>query len=214
MFTGIVQSVGVVRQFCRNSAGARLTVATGLPAAILRVGDSIAVDGCCQTVVEFGADGVCVFDCLEETLSRTIFGDYESGRRVNIEPALAAGDRLGGHIVQGHVDATAEVLAIQRRAGDLALTIRRPAAAEFLLVEKGSIAISGVSLTIAAVTGKDFTVCIIPHTWEATALSSLKVGSRVNLESDILGKYVQAVLKAAQDVRPSVTLEQLHSAGF
>ncbi len=210
MFTGIIQSVGVVRSFLRQNGGARLVVDTGLPAEILRLGDSIAVDGCCQTIAAM--DGaVCSFDCLEETLSRTIFGSYRTGCAVNIEPALAVGDRLGGHIVQGHVDAAMEVLACQRRGSDRALVIRRPPRERFPLVEKGSVAISGVSLTVAELTESSFTVCIIPHTWEATALRFLKPGDKVNLEADLVGKYIAELCGAG---RSSVTMESLRNAGF
>ncbi len=186
-------------------------VDTGLPAtANLKIGDSVAVDGCCQTIVTL--DGaVCAFDCLAETLDRTNFAHYKAGQRVNIEPALAVGDRLGGHIVQGHVDAAVPVLSIARRGGDLALTVKRPSRGDFPAVEKGSIAINGVSLTIAELTEEGITVCIIPHTWEATALNTLKAGSKVNLEADILGKYIAELCGKT----PSrVTLESLQNAGF
>lgn len=211
MFTGIVQSVGTVRSFQRTATGARLVVETGLPAtANLKIGDSVAVDGCCQTIVVL--DGAtCTFDCLEETLDRTNFGNYKAGQRVNIEPALAVGDRLGGHIVQGHVDSAQPVLAITRRAGDLALTVKRPSRGEFPAVEKGSIAINGVSLTIAELKEDSITVCLIPHTWEVTALSTLKVGVKVNLEADVLGKYIAELCGKTQ---PRVTLESLQNAGF
>lgn len=210
MFTGIVQSVGIVRGFQRTGAAARLTVDTGLPGNILKLGDSIAVDGCCQTIAAL--DGaVCEFDCLAETLNRTIFRDYHTGRPVNVEPALAVGDRLGGHIVQGHVDAAMQVVGIKRRGGDLALTVRRPERAVFPMVEKGSVAINGVSLTVAELTDETFTVCIIPHTWEATALKILKAGDRVNLEADLVGKYIAELCR---DSAPSVTMDALKSAGF
>lgn len=210
MFTGIVQSVGTVTGFQRSDAGARLTVDTGLPDKILKIGDSIAVDGCCQTIALLNGS-VCVFDCLAETLNRTNFGGYSAGRRVNIEPALAVGDRLGGHIVQGHVDAAMPVVGIKRRGGDLALTVRRPAREAFPMVEKGSIAINGVSLTIAELSDEAFTVCIIPHTWEATALNALKAGERVNLEADLVGKYIAELCRSSA---PSITMDALRSAGF
>ena len=211
MFTGIVQSIGTVLSFQRTASGARLTVDTCLPpSANLKIGDSVAVDGCCQTIVAL--DGACcVFDCLAETLNRTTFGGYHSGKRVNIEPALAVGDRLGGHIVQGHVDAAQPVLSITRRGGDLALTIKRPSRDAFPAVEKGSIAINGVSLTIAEVTDDAITVCIIPHTWEVTALNTLKIGAKVNLEADIVGKYIAELCGKTQS---RITLESLQNAGF
>ena len=212
MFTGIVQSVGKVVSFQPNGAGARLVVDTGLPADALALGDSIAVDGCCQTIAALNG-AVCTFDALHETLERTIFGDYRAGRRVNIEPALRVGDRLGGHLVQGHIDTVAQVLAIQSRAGDRAVTLRRPPHRDFPLVEKGSIAINGISLTVAELNDETVTVCIIPHTWSHTALADLTVGARVNLESDIIGRYVAALL---EPYAPSsrVTAELLRQAGF
>ncbi|MCQ2396493.1 MAG: riboflavin synthase [Lentisphaeria bacterium] len=210
MFTGIVQSVGAVKGFQRVGSGARLTVDTGLPEKTLKLGDSIAVDGCCQTIAAL--DGaVCVFDCLAETLNRTNFRDYRTGRLVNIEPALAVGDRLGGHIVQGHVDAAMHVMEIKRRGGDLALTVRRPDRSSFPMVQKGSIAINGVSLTVAELTEESFTVCIIPHTWAATSLKALNAGDCVNLEADLVGKYIAELCRNSA---PSITMEGLKSAGF
>ena len=212
MFTGIVQSIGIVSAFQRRSGGARLVVETGLPEELLRIGDSIAVDGCCQTIVQ--AEGtVCTFDCLEETLRRSVFGEYVPGRPVNIEPALAVGDRLGGHIVQGHVDCERPVVELRERQGDRHLTIRRPPREEFPVVEKGSVAINGVSLTVAELTQESFSVCIIPQTWEHTALHALKCGSRVNLEADLIGKYVAQFLQN-EPRKSSVTMESLTGAGF
>lgn len=212
MFTGIVQAVGRVVDLKRTGSGAELVVETGLPPEWLHTGDSIAVDGCCQTIAAFSG-GRCSFHCLNETLSRTVFGEYCSGRAVNIEPAMQAGGRFGGHIVQGHVDCTGVVAQVAPRSGDIALTLRRPPAEAFPLVEKGSIAVGGVSLTVAELTAQHVTVCIIPHTWEHTALRLLKAGSRVNLEADLIGKYVAAMLEPH---RPGarVTMEQLREAGF
>ncbi len=213
MFTGIVQSIGTVVQMERNAGGARLVVDTGLTPAMLALGDSIAIDGCCQTIAAL--DGArCTFHALNETLDRTIFGEYANGWHVNVEPALAAGERLGGHIVQGHIDCVGRIVSIAQRNGDIALTVSRPDSATFPLVEKGSIAISGVSLTVADLTDSTVTVCIIPHTWEHTALRFLKAGSRVNLESDIIGKYVAALLAPTHNGTSRITMDQLREAGF
>ena len=136
MFTGLIQSIGTVVQMARNAGGARLVIDTGLAPELLALGDSIAVDGCCQTIAAL--DGArCTFHALNETLDRTIFGEYAAGRRVNIEPALAAGERLGGHIVQGHIDCVGRIVSIAQRNGDIALTLTRPEHASFPLVEKG-----------------------------------------------------------------------------
>ncbi len=211
MFTGIVQSIGTIQAFQRTASGASLQVETGLPPEILHLGDSVAVDGCCQTIVA-REGSLCTFHCLEETLRRTVFGEYRPGRRVNIEPALAVGDRLGGHLVQGHIDCAEPVLAVGFQGGDRTLTLRRPEAGDFPLVQKGSVAIGGVSLTVAKLTRDSFTVCLIPHTWQSTALQWLKAGDRVNLEADIVGRYV-ASLQASSSAS-SVTWESLREAGF
>ncbi len=214
MFTGIVQSIGEVREFRREGGGARLAVSTGLDPADIRLGDSIAVDGCCQTVAAFDG-GACVFHALAETLDRTVFGEYRAGRKVNIEPALRLGDRLGGHIVTGHVDGVVAVKSIARRGGDIALTLARPPLPpeEFPLVPKGSIAIGGVSLTVAELTAETVTVCIIPHTWEHTTLQFLRAGMRVNVEGDAIGKYVAGLMQPHTPTS-RVTLEAMREAGF
>lgn len=217
MFTGIIQSIGEVQELRRQADGATLVVRTGLAGSAVALGDSIAIDGCCQTVAAFTAEGLCTFHVLNETLNRTIFGSYRGGSRVNVEAALRLGDRMGGHIVTGHVDCTGEVLAIRPRGGDRAIVLRRPEAAGFPLVPKGSIAINGVSLTVAELTADSVTVCVIPHTWSHTDLNALGAGSRVNLEADLLGKYVAALAAPYQRKEPDagkVTMESLASAGF
>ena len=138
MFTGIVKSIGTIREFTRQGGGARLVVDTNLEGCDLLLGDSIAVDGCCQTIAAFDGS-CCTFHALEETLARTRFSCYQAGTRVNIEPALRAGDRLGGHIVQGHVDCVGKILSIGRRGSDIALIITRPNTEEFPMVSKGSV---------------------------------------------------------------------------
>ncbi|MBR4124980.1 MAG: riboflavin synthase [Victivallales bacterium] len=212
MFTGIIQSIGRVVSFQKIDAGARLVVDTGLAPECLSLGDSIAVDGCCQTIAAKNGT-VCTFDALHETLERTIFRDYRPGRRVNIEPALRLGDRLGGHLVQGHIDTVSPVLAIRSRSGDRAVTLKRPSHQVFPLVEKGSIAINGISLTVAELTEDTMTVCIIPHTWTHTALGDLAVGDHVNLESDVIGRYVISLLQPNASTS-RITDEMLRSAGF
>lgn len=211
MFTGIVQSIGTVVDFAPDTAGARLIIDTNLPKDILAAGDSIAIDGCCQTIEKFDGS-ICTFHALEETLNKTIFNRYRRGTKVNVEPAMALGERLGGHIMQGHVDCTGTVMKIAARNGDTALTIARPAPAHFPLVPKGSIAISGVSLTVAELTREDVTVCIIPHTWSHTTLQFLKPGAKVNLEADIIGKYLMEL--AAPYRKSAITMDTLAKAGF
>jgi riboflavin synthase alpha subunit len=185
MFTGLVREVGKVASF----SGGRLVVeaATGG-----EVGDSVAVDGVCLTVVE-SEEGRLAFDVVPETLARVKpFGD-----RVNVEPALRAGEPLGGHYVQGHVDGVGTVAAVEPQADGVRVRIEPPAGLLRYLVEKGSVAVDGVSLTVAAIDESGFEVALIPHTLEATTLSALAPGAQANLEVDVLAKYVERLLPAS-----------------
>ena len=187
MFTGLVETVGAVRAVWRNAGGARLTIET--PFEGLVVGESISVDGVCQTVAL--VDGAC-FSCdvLRETLRVSNLGSLRPGSRVNLERALAAGARLGGHIVNGHVDGLGTVTKATRRPPGIEFALE-PALLRYV-VPKGSIAVNGVSLTVApAVKNGRFGVFIVPHTWDHTNLKDLKAGSRVNVEVDIIAKYVE-----------------------
>ena len=212
MFTGLVESLGTVASLNVHGKSGRLTVSTSLPMKEIAIGDSIAIDGACLTVAEKGK-GTLAFDVLNETLKRTTLGASQTGTVVNLERALRFGDRLGGHLVSGHIDGIARITAIRKEAGgDIRLTIRLPAALKPLFIPKGSIAVNGVSLTIAEL-GKDtFVVCIIPHTWEATNLSRCKAGDVVNLETDMLGKYI--VRWQSLQAKEGVTMDDLARAGF
>jgi riboflavin synthase len=192
MFTGLVERQGVVESLDHRPAGdgARLRVATGWPAGALALGDSVAVNGCCVTVAELG-DGWFAADAVAETLRRTALGRLEPGDRVNLERPLAAGDRLGGHLVQGHVDGLGRVLA-RTAAGDGAeLRVGLGPELARYVVEKGSVAVDGVSLTVAAVGADWFTVALIPHTLAVTTLGARAPGDEVQLEVDVLAKYVE-----------------------
>ena len=178
MFTGIVREVGTVASF----DGTRLVVETGTDAAI---GDSVAIAGVCLTVTG-RENGTLTFDVVSETLDRTTLGRLAAGARVNVEPSLRAGDPLGGHVVQGHVDGVGSL----RDRGDLTWFDATPEIVRYC-VEKGSIAVDGTSLTVAAVDEDGFAVALIPHTLDATTLGSLEVGDLVNLEVDVLAKYVE-----------------------
>ena len=180
MFTGIVREKGRVAAVEGGAGGVRLVVEAGTEAAI---GDSVAIDGVCLTAV---ASPALAFDVVAETLSRTTLGSVQSGDAVNVEPALRAGDPLGGHIVQGHVDGVGEV----RSVGEFTW-IAAPDAVLRYCVHKGSIALDGVSLTVAAVDDAGFAVALVPHTREATTLGALAAGDLVNLEADVLAKYVE-----------------------
>ncbi|NLF32958.1 MAG: riboflavin synthase [Planctomycetes bacterium] len=213
MFTGIIQYVGRLERTTSTSAGRRLRVEVGPLAARVAHGASIAVNGVCQTVAAI--DGASVeFDAVAETLRRTTLGTLAAGGRVNLEAALRVGDGLDGHIVQGHVDGIARVDRIDRGGGQHVMGF----AAERILTEemvaKGSVAIDGVSLTLVDVADGRFGVTLIPTTAAATTLGSLGVGDAVNVETDILGKYVRRMLTPHGGASGGVTLEQLRKAGF
>ncbi|HET8606062.1 MAG TPA: riboflavin synthase [Gaiellaceae bacterium] len=182
MFTGIVREVGTVVAAKQDGGATRLVVEAGTEAA---VGDSVAVAGVCLTVVE-AADGRLAFDAVAETLRRSSLGRLRPGDRVNIEPALRAGEPMGGHIVQGHVDGAGAV----RETGE-PTWFDAPADVLRYCVEKGSIAVDGCSLTVAALDETGFAVALVPHTLAATTLGALEPGDSVNLEADVLAKYVE-----------------------
>lgn len=192
MFTGIVEAVGEVTASAAAADGVRITVASGgLPVADTRVGDSVAVGGCCLTVVAMGTDTLS-FDVSAETLRCTT--GFGVGRRVNLELALRLADRLGGHLMSGHVDGVGTVTAMAAVAGDPCgswyLAIDAPAPLARLIAAKGSIAVDGVSLTVNDVRGSNFAVNLIPHTLAATTLGTLAAGAAVNLEVDLVARYV------------------------
>ena len=192
MFTGLIETVGRVRALEQRGDGARLYLQTPL-AAELSLGESLAVNGCCLTVTALDERGLS-FDLLGETLARTNLGSLAEGSRVNLERALRADGRFGGPIVQGHMDTAAGVLATEKKGEDLQLRIELPKAGARYLIEKGSIAVNGVSLTVAQLEENDFTLWIIPHTLRETNLGDLKPGDRVNLEYDMLAKYAERQL--------------------
>lgn len=194
MFTGIVEEVGYVRAITHREGGARLEIEAGGVLDDAELGASIAVNGCCLTIVERGPDWWAA-DAQVETLERTTLGALEVGDPVNVERPLRASDRLGGHLVQGHVDARGRVAGRTREPdGSARLRVDAPPDVLRYVVEKGPIAVDGVSLTVAAVDGTSFEVALIPHTLEVTALGSAETGSPVNLEVDLIAKYVERLL--------------------
>lgn len=213
MFTGLIETVGKALHLERSGAAARLAVATDLPQDDIRLGDSIAVNGVCLTVVAQGR-GTLTFDVSPETLERTTFGALSSGMPVNLERALRLSDRLGGHIVAGHVDCVATIVERRETSGNIVFTFRLSRQASRYLVEKGSVAIDGISLTVNTVAEESFTVNIIPHTAARTTLEMKRPGDRVNIETDILGKYVERLLAGGQDGKRGLTLELLAKNGF
>jgi len=192
MFTGLIEAVGTVNALePRGDEAARLVLDAPF-ARELALGESVAVNGCCLTVT--GKEGVISFDLLMETLNRTSLGDLKAGSRVNLERALRADGRFGGHFVQGHVDTTAEVLAAERKGEDLNLEIAIPRGGARYFIEKGSIAVNGISLTVASLGEDRFGLWIIPHTLQETNIGDLKAGDRVNLEYDLIAKYAERQL--------------------
>ncbi|HEX7626267.1 MAG TPA: riboflavin synthase [Gaiellaceae bacterium] len=193
MFTGLIREVGTVVSREGDADGVRLTVKAAATAGGAQLGDSIAIDGVCLTVVAV-EDGTLAFDAVPETLERTSLGTLYDGSRVNLEPALRAGDALGGHYVQGHVDGVGTVLTVEAEGDGKRIWFDAPVGLLRYVVEKGSIAVQGTSLTVAAASDAGFAVALIPHTLEATTLGELEPSDRVNLEVDVLAKYVEKLL--------------------
>ncbi len=187
VFTGLVREVGRVE----SVKGGRIAIASGLKA---EQGDSVAVAGVCLTVVAC-VDSTLAFDAVPETFARTNLGDLRAGAPVNLEPALRAGDPLGGHMMQGHVDGAADVRSVDTEGDGKRVWFDAPHELHPYTVEKGSIAVGGVSLTVAAIDDRGFAVALIPHTLSATTLDRLRPGDAVNLEVDILAKYVENLLQ-------------------
>jgi riboflavin synthase len=212
MFTGLVEGMGEITASSRQAEGLKLTVALPFPAAELALGDSVAVAGACLTVVEIGSK-TASFEVSPETLARTTLALKKAGDRVNLERALKLGDRLGGHLVTGHVDGKGALRERREGADYFQLKIEMPAALSRYVIEKGSIAIDGVSLTVNTCQGHAFTVNIIPHTAQKTTLAQLRTGDQVNLETDIIGKYVEKLLGAKSE-SSGVTAELLARHGF
>lgn len=190
MFTGIIEEIGTVRRIEHGAKGARLTIQAKTVLEDTRIGDSIATNGVCLTVVSMTSDSFSA-DVMAESLRRSSLGTLQGGSSVNLERAMAANGRFGGHIVSGHIDGTGTIASQKREDNAVWVKIKTPAPLLRYIVEKGSIAIDGVSLTVAAVTDTDFSVSIIPHTGAQTILLGKKPGDPVNLECDVIGKYVE-----------------------
>ncbi|PIW27568.1 MAG: riboflavin synthase [Rhodospirillales bacterium CG15_BIG_FIL_POST_REV_8_21_14_020_66_15] len=193
MFTGIITDVGRVRAIAHADDG-RLEIETAFDTGTIAIGASVACSGCCLTVVEKGP-GWLAFEASGETRRLTTLGRWTEGARVNLERALKAGDELGGHIVSGHVDGLAEIILREAEGESVKLIFRAPATLAPFIAAKGSVTLDGVSLTVNMVGGRDFTVNIIPHTQEQTTLGRLAVGDAVNLEIDMLARYVARLMQ-------------------
>ena len=197
MFTGLIADIGVVERVTPRAGGVRLVIRPGaLPVDDLAPGESVACSGACLTVVERGG-GLVAFDAVPETLARTTMGGWRAGTRVNLERALRLSDRLGGHLVAGHVDAVGEVLARRPEGQGARLTISLPAALAPLVAEKGSIAVDGISLTVASAGRDRFEVALIPETLARTTLGEAAPGRAVNLEADLVARHVARLRELA-----------------
>ena len=197
MFTGLIREIGTVESIDRDATGARIRVGASL-AAELRDGDSVAVAGACLTLAA-RADRAFEADVMNQTLSMTTLGDLEPGAAVNLEPALRAGEPLGGHFVQGHVDGTGEVLASSEDGFSRRITVAVPAEIGRYLVEHGSVAVDGVSLTVSGLADRWFEVALIPETLASTTLGNLGEGDPVNLEMDLIARYAERLMQGFED---------------
>jgi riboflavin synthase len=211
MFTGLIEAVGTVSEAAGDSPR-RLTLHSAIPTADVNIGDSIAVDGACLTVVHKTSDSL-TFEAATETLKRTTTGELRAGDAVHLERSLRLADRLDGHLVMGHVDGIGVVRALEPRGSALYLRVAAPAEVVRLTVPRGSIAIAGCSLTVTDVEGDLISVGLIPHTLAATRFGRMRVGCRVNLEADLLARYVERLLSSSTG-SPSLTVEWLKDRGF
>lgn len=214
MFTGLVEEVGAVVGAERHGDFQRTVVAAS--AAFLdsmRAGDSVNIDGACQTVVACGREGFA-FESVAETLRRTTLGRLRAGERVNLERSLRAGDRLGGHLVAGHVDGVGRVADRSDRPTESIFRVEAPEGLEKYIAEKGSVAVDGISLTVVGVTGRRFTVAIIPHTLKATTLSLRHVGAPVNVEVDLVARYVERLMAYRDLAGEGLSEEKLRGMGY
>lgn len=211
MFTGIVEELGSVQRVLPGSQAGKIEIAASTVLEGTRIGDSIAVNGVCLTVVELASGGFAA-DVMPETLRRSNLGSLHAGDLVNLERAMAVDGRFGGHIMSGHIDGMGRVREVQRERNALVFAIEAPREILALVVEKGSIAIDGISLTVANVGPTWFTVSIIPHTAASTVLAHRRAGDTVNLENDIIGKYVQRLI--GQEPENELSLEFLRANGF
>lgn len=208
----MIEETGVLERKVPSGSGIRLQIRARSVLDGLRIGDSVSANGICLTVVEIGSGGFSV-QAVKETVENSTIPDWGIGKTLNLERSLALGDRMGGHIVQGHVDGVGTVKSIVRRELETSVKISTDSEIMRYVVHKGSIAVDGISLTVAGVEGDEFSVAIIPHTWENTNMRELRIGDRVNLETDILARYVEKFLEGGGK-KSGLTEEALRRAGF
>lgn len=212
MFTGIIQEIGIIKDLARSGGVYRLDIACSDIPNAAKIGDSIAVNGVCLTLIDIRKHMIS-FDIMEETVKRSGLATLSAGGRVNLESSLKMGDHLGGHIVQGHIDCAGKVTGIVNRPDEMSMEITIDPKGAHLIVEKGSVAVDGVSLTVGEVTDKSFKVYLIPHTRKVTNLGEKKTGDVVNIEFDVVGKYI-ARSKELEKKGSGVSEELLRRTNF
>lgn len=212
MFTGIIEETGHIRTVTRGQHSSVLSIGAAEILSDLKTGDSVAVNGVCLTATTVDGGGFTA-DVMHETLNRSTLGTLSAGDIVNLERAMSAGGRFGGHIVSGHIDGVGRIVSVRRDDNAVWYTVEAPPELRRYIVEKGSIAIDGISLTVAKADARTFAVSVIPHTLRVTALQVRRAGSGVNLETDIIGKYVESLLRA-EPAKSNITREFLARNGF
>lgn len=215
MFTGIVEEVGKIKKIERNTVSARLSIEADKVLQEVKEGDSIAVNGICLTVTSFTKNSFTA-DVMHETMNRTTLGKLKENSPVNLERALSVMGRFGGHMVSGHIDGRGKIVGIEKDDNAVLFTIETTEKILRYIVEKGSIAVNGISLTVARVDRKNFTVSVIPHTLRVTSLGSFQKGDEVNLENDIVGKYIEKLLglSCPEKKESTLTMDFLIKNGF
>lgn len=215
MFTGLVEELGVLRRLIRGADSAHLHISAAKVLDGISIGDSIAVNGVCLTVVDYDRDSFTA-DVMAETLARTNLGGLTPGRRVNLERALRLGGRLGGHLVSGHIDGVGTIVRREDRDIAVLVTIAAPPAVMRYIVKKGSVAVDGISLTVVETDAGSFQVSLIPHTARSTTLGYKRNGDTVNLEGDMIGKYVEKFLQQREDApeKKGISMDFLAAHGF
>jgi riboflavin synthase len=212
MFTGIIEEIGTVEGISKQGRNLKLIIKAHKILDDLKVGDSININGACQTIIETDAESFIV-EAVEETLRKTNFGQLRKNDAVNLERALKSSDRLGGHLVTGHVDCVGKIKSIVKKEGSFLYEFELPEKYSAYLVEKGSVAVDGISLTVVKIKENSFIVSIIPFTLENATLGTKKVGDLVNIETDLIGKYVERILIAKRD-KSEITEEWLKEKGW
>lgn len=210
MFTGLIKEKGIIRNLKKTGDGLEMTISSSVVAGEANVDDSIAVNGVCLTVISRD-EGSFTAQAVKETVLKTNLNLLKTGSEVNLEPALKVNDRLGGHIVQGHIDGTGEIIRLIRNTNGAEYFIRTDAQTAVYIVKKGSVCLDGISLTVADIDTNVFKVAVIPHTQSKTTAGEWKTGLKLNIETDILGRYIEKLLKSGKN---TLTMEKLNEMGY